>query len=92
LLATYREALAAHRNAWPGQCLQRGFDDLNKPGRLYLVTFGWSNCAVKYNVRNAQSHKLAEMRDGLEKEFRRAFKVVSTKCEPPPDSLPELAR
>jgi hypothetical protein len=97
LLATYRETLALHcgRNASPGQCLQRGYDDLNKPdgterARLYLTTFGWSNCAVKYNIRNAQSRELTEMRDGLEKEFRRTFKVVQTQCDSPPDAHPEF--
>jgi hypothetical protein len=92
-MAAFRETLNQNctRNISPDQCVQNQLANLQKPNalewaRLYLMTFGWSNCAVKYANRNVDAKKLEQMRLGLEGQFRRAFKIVKKQCDPPPDS------
>lgn len=97
LQASFRETLAwnCSRSVSPGECAQKGFADLNKTdgierARLYLTTFGWSNCAAKYNVRNTGAQRLEQMRAGIEVQFRRTFKIVQNKCDAPPDGHREF--
>lgn len=97
LIATFRQTVeqSCKRNLSPIQCTEGELANASKPDgaawvRLYLTTFGWQNCAVKYNYRNVEADRLARMRAGVEREFRRAFKVVQSKCDPAPDSHPEL--
>jgi hypothetical protein len=99
LQASFRETLTENcsSSVSPAECAQRGLADLNSPdgiqrARLYLTTFGWSNCAVKYNVRNTEAQKLEQMRSGLDVQFRRTFKVVQNKCDAPLSGRPELGQ
>ena len=97
LLAAFRETLDQNcaGNVSPAQCVEAQLAKTRKAdglewARLYLMTFGWSNCAVKYNQRNIEAKKLEQMRLDLEGKFRRAFKVVEKHCDPPVDSHPEF--
>lgn len=97
LIATFRETLdrQCQLNISPTQCAERELANASKADgaawmRLYLMTFGWQNCAVKYNYRNVEAERLSRMRAGVEQEFRRAFKVVKHRCDPPPDGHPEF--
>jgi len=99
LLASFRETLAENCSSSisPGECAQRGFAELGKAdgmerARLYLTIFGWSNCAVKYNVRNTEAQRLEQTRAALEVQFRKTFKVVQNKCDAPPDSHLEFGQ
>jgi hypothetical protein len=58
--------------------------------RLYLTTFGWSNCAIKYTLRNANARERGAMRNALEKQFLKTFEVVKDQCTPPEDSHTEF--
>jgi hypothetical protein len=99
LVASFREMVAENcsRSVSPGECAQREFAELGKAdgtarARLYLTIFGWSNCAVKYNIRNTDAQKLEQMRDALDVQFRKTFKVVQNKCDAPLDSHLEFGQ
>jgi hypothetical protein len=98
-LASFRETLAQNcsLSVSPGACAQKGFAELDKAdgigrARLYLTTFGWSNCAVKYNFRNTDAQKLEQLRAGLVVQFRKTFKIVQNKCDTPPDGHIEFGQ
>jgi hypothetical protein len=73
-------------NASPQACSARYLAEVQKADgkermRIYLVNFGWTNCAVNYNLRNTDAKKMESMRSALEAQFRRMFKVKQDKCE-----------
>ncbi|MGJ4926106.1 hypothetical protein ACQR1I_12355 [Bradyrhizobium sp. HKCCYLS2038] len=73
-------------NASPKACVARYVAESQKPDgqermRIYLVNFGWTNCAINYNLRNTGEKKMEAMRSALETQFRKMFKVKQDKCE-----------
>ncbi|NPU68725.1 hypothetical protein HL667_27240 [Bradyrhizobium sp. 83012] len=73
-------------NASPKACVARyaaeaQMADGAERMRIYLVNFGWSNCAINYNLRNTGEKKMEAMRSALETQFRKMFKVKQDKCE-----------
>jgi hypothetical protein len=73
-------------NASPQACSARYAAEAQKPDgqermRIYLVNFGWTNCAINYNLRNTGEKKMEAMRSALETQFRKMFKVKQDKCE-----------
>lgn len=97
LVAAFRETVDQNckRNASPAQCAARELANLQKAdgpdwARLYLTTFGWSNCAIKYALLNADSKKRGAMLDALEKQFLKTFEVVKDQCDAPQDGHPEF--
>jgi len=88
IMTVFRETLDRNcaRNASPAQCVGRELANSQKTDgmewvRLYLMTFGWNNCANKFTSRSADHKKLEQMRTELEGQFRRAFKVTKDKCD-----------
>jgi hypothetical protein len=83
----FRETVTqtCRNNASPQRCRDDTFKEAQKPDgkervQLFLITFGWNNCANKHTIRSDDSTK--KLRAGLEKQFRRTFTVRST-CENP---------
>jgi hypothetical protein len=96
IMTVWREAVdqQCKRNGAPAACAARNAADAHRPNgmewvRLYLTTFGWSNCANAYTYRNVNAKQLGQMRADLEKQFVRMFKVAKT-CEQAPDGHPEF--
>lgn len=78
---------SCRNNASPAACLNRTIADGQKPDgaqrkRLFVLGFGWGNCAVNLPTVAAQDQKRKAQQAGLEKAFRRQFKVAK-KCENP---------
>jgi hypothetical protein len=78
---------SCQNNASPAACRNRTIADGQKPDgaerkRLFVLTFGWSNCAVNLPTVAAQDQKRKAQLANLEKAFRRQFKVAR-KCENP---------
>jgi hypothetical protein len=72
-------------NADPAGCRRRYDTEAKLPDgavrkRLFMIGFGWNNCAVKFMRINALEDKRNAMREGLVREFKRRFKVTS-KCQ-----------
>jgi hypothetical protein len=72
-------------NASPAVCRKRYDTEATLPDgavrkRLYMIGFGWNNCAVNFMRINALEDKRNSMREGLIREFKRRFKVTS-KCQ-----------
>ncbi len=72
-------------NASPAVCRRRYDTEAKLPDgavrkRLYMIGFGWNNCAVKLMRINTLEDKRNSMREGLIREFKRRFKVTS-KCQ-----------
>jgi hypothetical protein len=79
--------LTCRDNASPAACRNRIIADGQKPDgtarkRLFLLAFGWSNCAGDNATTRAADDKRKTQLDGLAKAFRRQFKVAK-KCENP---------
>jgi hypothetical protein len=73
-------------NASPAACRNRFFGDAQKADgplrkRLFVLNFGWNNCAVEFMRVNAQSKQRTAMRNDLEKRLRRQFKVSKRNCQ-----------
>ena len=90
IMTLFRETLRqdCSRNGSPATCEGRYLSDAQKPNgmewvRLYLTGYGWHNCANEFTTRNADSTSLAQMREDLENQFRRLFKIVRDRCEAP---------
>jgi len=71
-------------NSDPAGCRRRYDTEAKLPDgavrkRLFMIGFGWNNCAVKFMRINALEDKRNSMREGLIREFKRRFKVAS-KC------------
>jgi hypothetical protein len=48
--------------------------------RLYVLEFGWNNCAVRYLKVN-NSAKAQAMRTALQQRFKRLFKIKKQNCD-----------
>lgn len=88
LQQTFRQTLeqTCANNANPKECAARELAGAQKPDgservRLFLINFGWNNCVVNSDLRNADAKKRDAMRLALEKQFRKLFKVKQDKCE-----------
>ena len=71
-------------NASPAQCVARQVANSQKSDgsawmRLYLLNFGWHNCANNQTLQ--ASTDLAPMRADIQKLFKRQFKVRKSKCD-----------
>jgi hypothetical protein len=65
----------------PDPCIARGLADPTRPSgrkdpRVFLLEFGWNNCANQYTLRNAEAVRRDQMRTNLQGDFRRVFKVT----------------
>lgn len=75
-------------NASPAACRQRyetlgGGPDGEAQKRLYLVGFGWGNCATNHTAFNGESAKRGQaMREKVDKVFRRTYRVKQ-QCDEP---------
>jgi hypothetical protein len=74
------------RNAQPPECKKRRYDEAQKPDgpewkRLFVLGFGWHNCAVRFIRVNALRPRRAAMQAMLEKQFKNQFKIVTSKCD-----------
>ncbi len=71
-------------NADPAACQERNRQDAAKPDgearvRLYVASFGWNNCAVRYTANNsATAKRLDTERAKLAKTFDRLYRVKET--------------
>jgi hypothetical protein len=79
--ATFIRSTAAESckmNGSPSTCVQRALD---MDPRVYLLEYGWHNCALQYVVSSREGEAQREqMRAQLEKQFRRLFKLGQDKC------------
>jgi hypothetical protein len=78
---------SCQNNASPAACRNRTIADGQRPDgaerkRLFVLTFGWSNCAVNLPTAAPQEQKRKAQQASLAKAFRRQFKVAK-KCENP---------
>jgi hypothetical protein len=78
---------SCQNNASPAACRNRTIADGQKPDgaerkRLFVLTFGWSNCAVNLPAVETRDQKRKAQLDSLTRIFRRQFKVAR-KCENP---------
>jgi hypothetical protein len=74
------------RNAQPSACKKHRYDEAQKPDgsewkRLFVLGFGWSNCAGRFIRVNALRPRRAAMQAMLEKQFKNQFKIVTSKCD-----------
>lgn len=90
LMTVFRQTLdqTCKNNAAPKQCVERELANLRKPdgpdwARLFVMDFGWSNCAVKHTLTQTEDRKREQLRLGLEKQLRQAFRVRKDQCETP---------
>src|SRR6516164_2523125 len=81
MTSVFRDTVSAvcSTNGSPASCVQRA---LASDARVFLLEFGWENCAVKYMKINSDRMRREQMRDQLEKQFRRSFDVRTGKCTP----------
>jgi hypothetical protein len=47
--------------------------------RLYVLSFGWNNCATRFLKVNAPGREQARM--ALQQQFERQFKIKKKHCE-----------
>jgi hypothetical protein len=78
-------ASSCRDNSDPDRCRQRYETEAQLPDgavrkRLFMIGFGWNNCAVKFMRINTLEDKRNAMRESLIREFKRRFKVTS-KCQ-----------
>ena len=81
MTSVFRETVSAvcSTNGSPASCVQRA---LASDARVFLLEFGWHNCAIKYMKISQDRVRREQMRDQLEKQFRRLFNVKTGKCTP----------
>jgi hypothetical protein len=96
IMTVWRETLEENckRNGSPSQCVSREvansqWSDGMLWRRLYLMS-SWNNCAIRYNIRNADAKRLEQAHAEIEAQFRRLLRVREDQCEPPVDSHPEF--
>jgi hypothetical protein len=87
IMTVFRETLDQNcsRSISPASCVERELANSRKANgmewvRLYLMTFGWNNCANKFTIR-ADPMKQDQMRAELQGLFRRRFKITRPKCD-----------
>lgn len=87
LVQTWRNTIAesCRKNADPKTCTSNNVASGNGPDgkewmRLYVLEYGWNNCAVRYlKVNNAT--KAQAMRTALQQRFKRLFKIKRQNCD-----------
>jgi hypothetical protein len=86
LVQTWRNTVAesCRSNADRNRCISSSLANGNGPNgrdwiRLYVIEFGWSNCAVKFLKINTA--KTEGMRTALQQRFKRLFKVKKQGCD-----------
>jgi hypothetical protein len=87
LVQTWRNTIteSCRKNADPKSCTSNNLASGNGPKgaewmRLYVLEYGWNNCAVKYlKVNNAA--KAQTMRTALQQRFKRLFKIKKQNCD-----------
>ena len=72
-------------NSDPSSCRRRQDMEAKLPDgavrkRLFMIGFGWNNCAVKLMRINKLEDQRNSMRESLIREFKKRFKVTS-KCQ-----------
>jgi hypothetical protein len=86
LAQTWRNTIteSCRNNADPKACASRNLADGNGPNgtqwmRLYVLSYGWNNCAVPYVKVNTA--KTEGARSALQQRFKRLFKVKKQNCD-----------
>ena len=86
LVQIWRNAVAENcrRNADPKTCMSNNVANGNGPNgkewmRLYVLTFGWNNCAVRYLKTNTA--KTEGTRTALQQRFKQLFKIAKQNCD-----------
>jgi hypothetical protein len=86
LAQTWRNTIteSCRNNADPKACASRNLADGNGPNgtqwmRLYVLSYGWNNCAVPYLKVNTA--KTEGARSALQQRFKRLFKVKKQNCD-----------
>ncbi|TDR89772.1 hypothetical protein [Enterovirga rhinocerotis] len=90
LTATWRARITetCARNVDPASCRKRREDEGARPDgearkRLYLVSFGWGNCATEFAAFNGEGAKRRQaMEEKLTRAFKKAYGVRETCDEP----------
>jgi hypothetical protein len=84
----WRETIEAscQRNAQPDVCRNRHFGEAQKPDgparqRLFMLGFGWNNCAVQYMSVNVHSKERTAQRMALEDSFKSRFRIRRSDCQ-----------
>jgi hypothetical protein len=97
LAAVFRDTVEENcrSHVSPALCVQREFAEAHRAAgdegmRLYLTTYAWTNCTVPHTLGNATAVPMGRLRENLEEQFRRTFRVTQDHCEAPVDSHPEL--
>jgi hypothetical protein len=77
-------AESCRQNADPARCTSSNLADGSRPNgqewiRLYVMEFGWNNCAVKYLKVNTA--KTEGQRTALQQRFKRLFKIKKQGCD-----------
>jgi hypothetical protein len=75
---------SCRNNADPNGCASRNLAEGSGPDgtqwmRLYVLSFGWNNCAVPYLKINAG--KTEGARTALQQRFKRLFKIKKQNCD-----------
>jgi hypothetical protein len=78
-------ASSCRDNADPAGCRRRYETEAKLPDgavrkRLFMIGFGWNNCAVKFMRINSLEDKRNAMRESLIREFKKRVKMTS-KCQ-----------
>jgi hypothetical protein len=86
LAQTWRDTIAENcrKNADPSGCSRRNLANGSGPNgpewiRIYVMEFGWNNCAVKYLKINTV--KTEGLRTTLQQRFKRLFKIKKQGCD-----------
>lgn len=86
LVQTWRNTVteSCRNNADPKTCISNNLASGSGPDatdwmRLYVLNFGWNNCATKYLKINTA--KTEGMRSALQQRFKRLFKVRRASCD-----------
>jgi hypothetical protein len=86
LAQTWRTTIAesCRKNADPKTCTSSNLAKGSGPQgtewmRLYVLDFGWNNCAVNYLKVNAA--KTEPLRSALQQRFKRLFKIKRANCD-----------
>jgi hypothetical protein len=77
---------SCRRNADPKACTSRNLTQGNGPRgpewmRLYVLSFGWNNCAVRFLKVNVNAPGKEQTRMALQQQFERLFKIKKKHCE-----------
>jgi len=85
---TWRDTVEAscRNNAQPAACRDRHVRDAQKPDggqrkRLFVLGFGWNNCAVRFMRANVPNPRRQELYAAIDKSIKRQFRIVRSKCQ-----------